>query len=55
VVSDNDAQLPPAAIPVEMVDLPLDPTFIDDSDSVDDELDLQGDDVVPPSPDEASS
>jgi hypothetical protein len=52
VVSDNDAPLPPAAIPVEITDLPLDPTFIDDSD---DELDLLQEDVVPPSPDEASS
>jgi hypothetical protein len=39
---------------VEVVDLPLDPTFIDDSDSDDDELELGGDDVVPPSPDEAT-
>jgi segregation and condensation protein A len=54
VVSDNDAPLPPAEIPVEVVDLPLDPTFIDDSDSDDDELDLAGDNVVPPSPDEAT-
>jgi hypothetical protein len=43
--------------PVENIitDLPLDPNFIDDSeDSDDDELDLPGDDVAPPSPDEAS-
>ena len=64
VVSDNDAvpvgstgQPEVAVTPVENIitDLPLDPNFIDDSDdSDDDELDLPGDDVVPPSPDEAS-
>jgi segregation and condensation protein A len=57
VVSDNDALPEPAVTPVENIitDTPLDPNFIDDSDdSDDDELDLPGDDVVPPSPDEAS-
>ena len=52
VVSDNDAPLPAAEIPVEIEDLPLDPTFIDDSD---DELDQPEDSLVPPSTDEASS
>jgi hypothetical protein len=58
VVSDNDALPEPAVTPVENIitDTPLDPNFIDDSaDSDDDELDLPGDDVVPPSPDGASS
>jgi len=59
VVSDNDTvdAVPELAIaPVETVitDLPLDPTFIDDSDA-DDEPDLEQENVVPPSPDEASS
>jgi len=57
VVSDNDPLPEPAVTPVENIitDTPLDPNFIDDSDdSDDDELDLPGDDVVPPSPDEAS-
>ena len=64
VVSDNDAvpggpmgQPEVAVTPVETIitDLPLDPNFIDDSDDSDDELDLEVKDVVPPSPDEASS
>lgn len=55
VVSDSEAigsEVTPVT-PVENIitDLPLDPNFVDDSD---DELDLPGDDVVPPSPDEAS-
>jgi segregation and condensation protein A len=55
VVSDSEAigsEVTPAT-PVENIitDLPLDPNFVDDSD---DELDVPGDDVVPPSPDEAS-
>jgi segregation and condensation protein A len=67
VVSDNgtltgNEGIVPEALegpvtPVENIitDLPLDPNFIDDSeDSDDDELDLPGDDVAPPSPDEAS-
>jgi hypothetical protein len=59
VVSDNDTvdTVPELAItPVETVitDLPLDPTFIDDSDA-DDEPDLEQENVVPPSPDEGSS
>jgi hypothetical protein len=57
VVSDNDAVPELAVIPVETIitDLPLDPNFIDDSDTDDDEPDLEQEDVVPPSPDEASS
>ncbi len=57
VVADNDALPEPAAAPVDNIitDLPLDPNFIDDSDSDDDELDMEGHDVVPPSSDEASS
>jgi segregation and condensation protein A len=62
VVSDNDTvdtvdTVPELAItPVEtlITDLPLDPNFIDDSDT-DDEPDLEQENVVPPSPDEASS
>src|SRR5690348_11836721 len=62
IVSDN-GEVVSEAVPPEVLahgsstitDLPLDPNFIDDSDdSDDDELDLPGDDVVPPSPDEAS-
>ena len=57
VVADNDPPQEPAAAPAEdiIADLPLDPAFIDDSDtdSDDEELDLPGDDV-PPTPDEAS-
>jgi segregation and condensation protein A len=58
VVSDSEALMPEVlagpVTPVENIitELPLDPDFIDDSDE--DELDLPGDDVVPPSPDEAS-
>ena len=59
VVSDNDTvdTVPELAVaPVEtlITDLPLDPNFIDDSDT-DDEPDLEQENVVPPSPDEASS
>jgi segregation and condensation protein A len=57
VVSDNGAVQEVPVTPVETIitDLPLDPNFIDDSDdSDDDELDLPGTDVEPPSPDEAS-
>jgi segregation and condensation protein A len=57
VVSDNDVVPEFAAAPVDtiMTDLPLDPNFIDDSDS-DDEPDLEQEELVPPrSPDEASS
>jgi segregation and condensation protein A len=52
VVSDNDVPTPLAAIPVEIEDLPLDPTFIDDSD---DEPDPPEGSLAPPSTDEASS
>jgi segregation and condensation protein A len=56
VVSDNDAVAELAVTPVDTIitDLPLDPNFIDDSDS-DDEPDLEQGNVVPPPPDEASS
>jgi len=55
VVSDSEAVAPVTAVESIITDLPLDPNFIDDSeDSDDDELDLPGDDVVPPSADEAS-
>ena len=56
VVSDNDAVAELAVTPVDTIitDLPLDPNFIDDSDS-DDEPDLEQESVVPPPPDEASS
>ena len=54
VVADNDAPESTAA-PVDntITDLPLDPNFIDDSDSDDDELGPE--EVVPPSSDEANS
>jgi segregation and condensation protein A len=56
VVSDNDTVAELAITPVDTIitDLPLDPNFIDDTDS-DDEPDLEQEDVVPPPPDEASS
>ena len=58
VVSDNGevvSEVPVTLVENIVTDLPLDPNFIDDSDdSDDDEPDLPGDDVVPPSPDEAS-
>jgi hypothetical protein len=56
VVSDNDAVAELTVTPVDTIitDLPLDPNFIDDSDS-DDEPDLEQESVVPPPPDEASS
>jgi segregation and condensation protein A len=56
VVSDNDAVAELAITPVDTIitDLPLDPNFIDDTDS-DDEPDLEQENVVPPPPDEASS
>src|SRR5579862_2226441 len=55
VVADNDAAPEPAAAPVDNIitDLPLDPNFIDDSDSDDEELGHE--EVVPPSSDEANS
>ncbi len=56
VVADNDAPPGSAVASVEddiITDLPLDPDFIDDSDSDDDELGHE--EVVPPSSDEASS
>jgi segregation and condensation protein A len=55
VVSDNDAVPEVAVAPAHdiITDLPLDPNFIDDSDA-DDGSELQEDDVVPPSPDEAN-
>jgi hypothetical protein len=53
VVSDNDALAAPVA-PVDNIitDLPLDPNFIDDSDS--DEEELGQEEILPPSSDEAS-
>jgi segregation and condensation protein A len=61
VVSDNDDEVAleaPTVTPAEalIADAPLDPNFIDDTDfEPDDEPDLEQEDVVPPSPDEASS
>jgi segregation and condensation protein A len=59
VVSDNDVVAEELAVtPAEtlITDAPLDPNFIDDTDfEPDDEPGLEQEDVVPPSPDEASS
>jgi hypothetical protein len=59
VVSDNDVVPEELAVtPAEtlITDAPLDPNFIDDTDfEPDGEPDLEQEDVVPPSPDEASS
>ena len=59
VVSDNDVVPEELAVtPAEtlIADAPLDPNFVDDTDfEPDDEPDLEQEDVVPPSPDEASS
>jgi hypothetical protein len=59
VVSDNDAAPEELAVtPAEtlITDAPLDPNFIDDTSfEPDDEPGQQVENVVPPSPDEASS
>jgi hypothetical protein len=57
VVSDNDVVTEELAVtPAEITDTPLDPNFVDDTDfEPDDEPGLEQEDVVPPSPDEASS
>jgi len=59
VVSDNDVvteELAVTSAETLIADAPLDPDFVDDTDfEPDDEPGLEQEDVVPPSPDEASS